>query len=134
MKTRTSATLVLLLTFALGGITGAVGFYLFAGRVGAAGGRDGGRPSPHHIVEELAQALALDSSQKEQLQAIITEGRERYRALSEQMRPQFDEIRHQTRQQIRQILREDQKPELDRFFQELDKRRASRSTSSPEHR
>ncbi len=134
MKTRTSATLVLLLTFVLGGIAGAVGYYLFAGRVGAAGSREGGRPSPHHIVEDLAQALALDATQKEQLQAIITEGRERYRALSEQMRPQFEEIRHQTREQIRQILREDQKPGLDRFFQELDKRRASRSSSSPEHR
>jgi uncharacterized membrane protein len=126
MKTKTSATLVLLLTFLLGSITGAVGFCLYARRAGAAGGRDGGRPSPHHIVEELAQTLALDSSQKERLQSIVTESRERYRTLSEQVRPQYDEIRRQTREQIRQVLREDQKPQLEEFFKELDKRRRNR--------
>lgn len=130
MKTRTSATLVLLATFLLGGITGAVGYYLYARRVGATG-RDGGRPSPHHIVEELARALTLDASQKEKLQAIITESRERYRALSDQVRPQYDEIRRQTREQIRQILREDQKPGLEEFFRELDKRRSNRPPPHP---
>jgi len=134
MKTKTSATLVLLLTFALGGITGALGYYLYARRADAAVGREGGRPSPHHIVEELAQALALDASQKARLQAIVTESRERYRTLSEQVHPQYEEIRRQTRDRIRQILREDQKPHLDEFFKELDKRRGSHPPPPPKNK
>ncbi len=132
MKTRTSATLVLLLTFLFGCITGALGFYLYARRAGLAIGRDGGRPSSHDIVEELARALTLDASQKEKLQAIVTESRERYRTLSEQVRPQYDEIRRQTRELIRQILRDDQKPRLDEFFRELDKRRGNHSPPPPD--
>lgn len=132
MKTRTSATLVLLLTFVLGGITGALGYCLYARRPAAAAGRDGGRPSnPHHLAEELAQALTLDSVQKAKLEAIIAEGRERFRTLSEQVRPRYEEIRRQTRDQIRQVLREDQKPRLDEFFKELDKRRAAHNSPSP---
>jgi uncharacterized membrane protein len=126
MKTKTSATLVLLLTFLLGGITGALGFYLYARRAGTVAGREGGRPSSHHLVEELAQALALDASQKAKLEAIVAESRERFRTLSQQVRPQYEEIRHQTRDRIRQVLREDQKPHLDEFFKELDRRRGNR--------
>ncbi len=133
MKTKTSATLVLLLTFILGGVAGALGYYLCVSHSGAAIGRDGGRPpNPHHLVEELAQTLALDSSQKAKLEAIVAESRERFRTLSEQVRPQYEEIRHQTREQIRQVLREDQKPRLDEFFKELDKRRGNHPPPPPE--
>ena len=133
MKTKTSATLVLLLTFILGGITGALGYYLYARRSVIALARDGGRPSnPHHLVEELAQALSLDSSQKSKLEAIIAESRERFRTLSEQVHPQYEQIRHQTRDQIRQMLREEQKPRLDEFFKELDKRRANHNPPPPD--
>jgi hypothetical protein len=133
MKTKTSATLVLLLTFILGAITGALGYYLCARRSGTAIGRDGGRPSsPHHLVEELAQALSLDSSQKAKLEAIIAESRERFRTLSEQVHPQYLEIRRQTRDQIRQVLRADQKPRLEEFFKELDKRRGNHPPPPPD--
>lgn len=133
MKTRTSATLVLLLTFILGGITGALGYYLYARRSVIALARDGGRPpNPHHLVEELAQALSLDSPQKAKLEAIVAESRERFRTLSEQVHPQYEEIRRQTRDQIRQMLREEQKPRLDEFFKELDKRRANHNAPPPD--
>jgi uncharacterized membrane protein len=133
MKTKTSATLVLLLTFILGGITGALGYYLYARRSVIALARDGGRPSnPHHLVEELAQALSLDSSQKSKLEAIVAESRERFRTLSEQVHPQYEQIRHQTRDQIRQMLREEQKPRLDEFFKELDRRRANHNPPLPD--
>lgn len=134
MKTKTSATLVLLLTFLLGGITGAAAFYLYARRTGAFIGREGGRPSPHHLADELAKALALDASQKEKLEAMVAEGRERFRTLSDQVRPQYEEIRRQTRERIRQVLREDQKPRLDEFFRELDRRRGNHSPSQPQQK
>ncbi len=126
MKSKTSATLLLILTFLLGAVAGAVGYYLLATHMMVPGPRSAGRSSPHDIAEELATGLSLNAEQKEKLKEIIQQSRERYRALSAQFRPQYENLRNETRQQIRQILTEEQKARFEKHVQEIDQRHKNR--------
>jgi len=126
MKTRTSATLFLALTFLLGGMTGAVSEYLYSTRVSAAR-RPARPPGPQAIVDQMAQDLKLDAAQKEQIKTIIGESREKYHRLSQQFRPNYDAIRQETRQQIRAVLREDQLTRFEEIVKEMDARFRERS-------
>src|SRR5687768_17650734 len=96
MKSKTNAAVLLLGTFLLGAVSGAVSFSLYRSHVNAASPKKDSQPSgPNKIVEELARGLAMDSVQKEKLAVIIKQSRDRYRALSKQFRPQYDTIRDQ---------------------------------------
>ncbi len=122
MKSKTSATLLIVLIFVLGVAAGSLGTYLVQNHVMAGGPQSVGHSGPHDVVEELAQGLSLNADQKEKLKVIIHQSRERYRALSQQVRPQFDTIRNETRQEIRQILTDDQKARFEKIVQEIDER------------
>ncbi len=120
MKSRTGAALVLVGIFLLGGITGAVSYSLYRTHVEASAPKRPARSSPHEIAQELAEGLNLDASQKEKLKTIIGQSRERFRAISLQVRPQYEVIRQETREQMRQILREDQKARFEEIIREID--------------
>jgi hypothetical protein len=106
MKSKTSAALILLATFALGATAGGIGYRLAQRRVAAVEDRHPNpRNAPGHLVNEMAVGLNMDAAQKAKLEEIVGRSRERYRSLSEQFRPQYDAIRNETRQEIRQILR-----------------------------
>lgn len=127
MRTRTSAALMLALTFLLGTVTGAVSVYIYRGHqtVSATGTRP---PGPRDIVEGMSKTLGLDADQKQSLGRIIEQSRERYRALSKQFRPQYDAIRDQSNQEIRAILRNDQKEKFEAMIKEME---ANRHRSRP---
>ena len=131
MKSRTSATLLLILTFLLGAVAGSVGYYLLVAHMIVPGPRSAGRSSPHDIAEELATGLSLNGEQKEKLKEIIQQSRERYRALSVQFRPQYDNVRNEARQQIRQILTEEQRARFEKIVQEIDERHKNHEHRSP---
>ncbi len=122
MKSKTSAGLLIVLIFLLGAVAGAVGTYLVQTHVLAVGPRSINHTGPHDVVEELAQALSLSADQEDKLKTIIHQSRERYRALSMQVRPQYDTIRSETRQEIRQILTDEQKARFEKIVQEIDER------------
>ncbi len=123
MKSKTVAALLLVMVFLLGGVTGGVIHYLYRSRVSAASNQPGHRYTAGEIAQEIAQALQLDEKQKESLQVILKQSRDRYRALSTQYHQQFEALRNETHEQIRQILREDQKPRFETFLKDLEKRR-----------
>lgn len=127
MKSKTSAALLLILTFLLGGITGAVSYSLYQNHVAAANPKPNSSRDP---VNELAQALKLDAGQKETLKKIMDQSRDRYHALSQQIRPQYEAIRNETRQQIRQILYEEQKTRFEDFLKDLDRRHKEHESKS----
>jgi uncharacterized membrane protein len=131
MKSRTGAGILLLGVFVLGAVTGAVSHSLYKSHVEAASSKSYPKWSSHSIVDDLAKGLALDAQQKEKLQVIISQSRDRYRALSVQFRPQYEVIRNETNQEIRQILREDQKAQFEKIISEWDSRRKSRSSRQP---
>ncbi len=132
MKSKTSATLLIVLTFLLGAVAGAAGYYLVDRQVLAQGSRNLERTPPHNIVDELAKGLSLDSQQKDQLKVIVDKSREQYRALSAQSRPQFDAIREQTRQEIRLILTDEQKDRFAKIVKDLDERHRNHTHRAPQ--
>ncbi len=131
MKTKTSATLILVLTFLLGGIAGALAYHLYRGQSSEAARRVAARPGGRDVVQDMSKDLNLDPAQQEQLKRIMERSRGRYRALSEQVRPQFDVIRNETRQEIRQILRDDQKIRFEQRLKEVDQRHRNRPDRPP---
>ncbi|NWG12844.1 MAG: hypothetical protein HXY20_04825 [Acidobacteria bacterium] len=131
MKTKTSAALILLLTFLLGVVAGALCYHIYRGYSVDADRRSGAKPGRRDVVQEMAKDLNLDPAQQEQLKRIMEKSRERYRVLSEQVRPQFDVIRDESRQEIRQILRDDQKKRFEERLQELEQRHRNRPGRPP---
>ncbi len=131
MKTKTSATLILVLTFLLGSIAGALAYHLYRGQTSEAARRVGARPGARDIVRDMSKDLDLDAAQQEQLKRIMEQSRGRYRALSEKVRPQFDVIRNETRREIRQILRDDQKVRFEQRLKEADQRHRNRQDRPP---
>ncbi len=121
MKSKTGAALILVVTFALGAVSGGLGYYVFQKRVAAVEDRRP-RNAEHHLADAMAAGLNMDAAQKEKLKEIIGSSREHYRALSKQFRPQYEAIRDQTRQEIREILREDQKAHFEEIITKIDDR------------
>ena len=128
MKSKTSVALLWILVFILGGTTGAVSHYIYRNHVVAAGPRIGNGNPPRDIVEGLAHDLNLDAQQKQTLRNIIGQSAERYRALAQQFRPQYESIRSETDRQIKQILRGDQKAQFERFLRGLQSRRKQKDS------
>ena len=128
MKSRTTAALLLVVTFLLGGVAGGVSYYFYHNQVAAENSRYN---NPHNIVNVLAQSLSLNENQTGTLKTIIGQSRDRYRALSLQFRPQYEVIRNETRQQIRQILRDDQRARFEEIMSDIDKRHRERDARPP---
>ena len=126
MKSKTGAALLLVVTFLLGGVTGGVSHYLFKNHAAADVKPANHRVAAGEVAQDMARTLQLDEKQKESLITILRQGRERYRALSLQFRPQYEALRTETHEEIRQILREDQKPRFDEVLKDMDKRHKER--------
>jgi hypothetical protein len=128
MRSKTSATLILIATFAMGGIAGGISHSLYQSRIALRNSRSAVQPNPQGITAALGGYLNLDPAQKDQLKEIVSRSRERYRALSQQFSPQYDQIRNETRQQIRNLLRADQQGKFEEFLRDMDTRRMERET------
>jgi Spy/CpxP family protein refolding chaperone len=128
MKSKRNIVLLGILIFALGGVAGAVSFYIYReqNRTPAA------KPAslPRDVVEDMARELNLDAQQKEKLRVIFGESRKRFHALNEQFRPlygnlngqflpQWEKIRDETDDQVRKILRLGQKAHYEEFLKKV---------------
>ena len=120
MRSRTMAALLILGTFVLGAVTGAVGFSLYRTRAEAATATSRQKAD---IVERLAHDLQMDAAQKTKLKMIMDKTRERFRAVHDEVAPRFDAIRTEGRQEIRQILRADQVTRFEEVLRDMDSRR-----------
>lgn len=126
LRSRTSAALILTLTFGMGCITGGVSYYLYQNRVALGDTRTGTQSSSRDTTAILGKYLSLDTAQKEELKIIIAKSKDRYRALSQQFSPQYDVVRNETRQQIRNILRPEQMDKFEEFLKDTDRRHKER--------
>lgn len=127
LKSKTGATILLIATFALGGVAGAVSYRLVDKPATASSNRSKGRLAAREIVDELARALELEEPQKERLAVIITESRDAYRALSRQFQPQYQALRDETNEKIRALLNEQQKTAFEKHLRELEGKNRSRN-------
>jgi hypothetical protein len=127
MQSKTSAAFLLVGTFLLGGVTGGVSYSIYRGyfrpEPAFAAQRPAGRPN---VVEDLARDLSLDPDQKEKLKVIIGKTRERYRELHKQMGPDFQKIRNEGDEEIRGILRPDQKVRFEEILRDIAARRSNK--------
>jgi len=128
MKSKFSVVLLGIAIFLLGGVAGAVSHYLYRERLKPANAGYGLKPAD--IVGQMARELSLDVLQKEQLRQIFGEGRKRFQALNQQFRPlyenvntqywpRWEKIRDETDDQIRQMLRPDQKARFEAFLKKV---------------
>ncbi len=131
MRSKTSAALVLIAIFLLGGVAGGVSHYLYQTHLRPVRPQRQRLMNRHEIVEEMAQELQLDAAQKEQLRVIFQQSRERYNALSVQFRPQYEKIRLETNAAIRAILRPDQKQKFDETLKRMDTRHQDHTHEGP---
>ena len=116
------AVLLVFVLFLLGIALGSVGTYVVTTRVQAA------RPqaAPHGPAQTMAmftRDLNLTPDQQTQIQAIINDTRAHYAALHERLDPEYEQVRHQGRERIRQILTPEQRPKFEELLRQMDERR-----------
>lgn len=116
-------SILLVLTFFTGGVSGILAERFLFTPVSAAG-----KPSwknwHKNRTERYRERLGLDDAQTAKLQAILDASRQEYRETWKTVRPRFGEIRKRSRAQIRGILRPEQVPAFETMIKEQDERRA----------
>lgn len=118
MKSRVGIALLWILVFVLGGVAGAVSHYLY---------REHTKPArnaivsvkPDDIINRMARDLKLDDEQVESLKSIFAQSRKKYRALHQQYQPQWEAIRNEADEQIKQMLNPSQRVEYEEFLKKV---------------
>jgi hypothetical protein len=114
------------LIFALGIVIGAAGMYSY----GWYTGHWHRRFSRHRVVDYLQRELQLSQPQTQQLQQIITNMNKKESDLRDQIEPQFQAIREETRAETRKILDPKQIEKFNAMVKRWDARR-NRSRHHP---
>ena len=113
VASKTKARLVILTTFALGIMTGALVTHLLSA-------------SPNKVsrngLEEMTKEIKLNPQQREQIEKILAETQKKYTVIQKQVYPQFAEIRTATRVQIRSLLSSEQQTLYDEWNRKRDAR------------
>lgn len=113
---------VFLLGAALGGLLG----YIFARHSVSASSAPANEPEPvrrARRVEQLTRELSLNSTQRQQLDAILLQWHAEMKATRDQQEAQIDQIRQKGRSQVRAILTPEQQPKFEEFLKRLDEER-----------
>ena len=109
---------VILSTFVLGALTGALGLNLFKSSAFSNNSR---APRPA-MIETLATELKLTEQQRVEVQKVLDETKQQFDEMGKQVRPQFQQIRDDSRTKIKALLT----PEQQTLFDEWDRKREAR--------
>lgn len=110
------------LVFLLGIVIGGAGIYYYGWYTGRwHRGFDRTR-----VVNRLKTELNLTDSQVQQLTVIMDEGSKKYQDLQRQTAPQFDAVRQETRDKVRQILNPEQRAKFEELVRRFDSSRRPR--------
>lgn len=121
------AVLLVSILFVLGIALGSMGTYLVTTQVQAA------RPHPslsHNYAGTVAmytRGLSLSPDQQKQLEAIFNDVRSNYEALHKKLDPEYEQVRQQGRERIRQILTPEQRPKFEDLLRQIDEDRRRRA-------
>ncbi len=116
------------LTFILGMVIGAAGMYSY----GWYTGHWHQRISRHRVVDYLQKELSLSQPQTQQLQQIISNMEKKESELRDQIEPQFQAIREETRTETRKILNPQQVEKFNAMVKRWDaKRNRPRNSAKP---
>lgn len=92
------------------------------------------RPNPPRAITRLTAELKLTSDQQKQIGDILADMQHRYDVVHDQMNPEFEQIREQGHDQIRQVLTQEQRPKFEDFLRRVNedrRRRAAPNTVTP---
>jgi Spy/CpxP family protein refolding chaperone len=123
------AVLLVIVLFVLGIALGSVGTYVVTTRVQAA------RPyaSLSHnyagTVAMFTHGLSLSPDQQKQLEAIFNDMRANYQALHEKLDPEYEQVRQQGRERIRETLTPEQRPKFEDLLRQIDEDRRRRQAT-----
>lgn len=120
------AVFLVFVLFVLGIAIGGVGTYVVTTRVMAA--RPGIPPvrTPGQTMAMFTRDLNLNPDQQTQIQAILSDTRAHYAELHAKLDPEYEQVRQQGRDRIRQILTADQKPKFEELLHQIDEDRRRR--------
>jgi hypothetical protein len=122
---------LLILVFVLGIALGALGITLFNTRVYGDLRRPPQQPpQTARTVARINQDLNLSADQQKQLAQILDGMQAGYNSIRQQEAPQFNQVREQGRNQIREILTPDQRPKFEEYLQKVDEERRKRAAAS----
>jgi Spy/CpxP family protein refolding chaperone len=89
-----------------------------------------GEPGPRHarkpMMERFSRELSLTPDQERRIRALMEAKREQFRALHEEVRPRFDQIRRSSKEEIRKVLTPEQAERFERMESEWQARRQKR--------
>jgi uncharacterized membrane protein len=117
MKSKLGIALLGIVIFLMGGIAGAISHYLYREHLKTISAPK--IPTYQDIIDGMAQELMLDAQQKEALKFIFDRSRKRYFNLALEYRPYYEKIRVETEEQIKEILRPDQRMRYEEFLRKV---------------
>lgn len=79
------------------------------------------------MLDLFGKKLDLSKEQKIQISAIFDQKRQKIEALRSELKPKFDEVRANARDEIRRILRPDQIHKYEKLDREMEERRKKRN-------
>ncbi len=88
------------LTFLLGGVVGGAGLFSYAWY----GGRWHQNLNPERVLKHLKTELALSDAQVQQLTPAVDDWVKKHNDLKRQVDPQFEALREEFRNRVRQVL------------------------------
>jgi len=111
-----------ILTFLLGVIVGGAGVLFY----GWYGGHWHRGFEKQRIVRHLSQELKLTDAQVKQLDQIVDDSMKKFMELRKQVDPQFEAVREESNNRIRQILTPDQLTKFNEMLRRFEERRKGR--------
>jgi Spy/CpxP family protein refolding chaperone len=122
------AYLIVFVLFILGIALGSVGTYLVTMRVQAARPAGIAPGVPSHMAL-FTRDLNLTPDQQTQIQAILSDTRAHYAELHSKLDPEYEQVRQQGRDHIRQVLTPEQRPKFEDLMRQMDEERRKRQTN-----
>ena len=112
------AVLLVFLVFVLGIALGSVGTYVVSTRVQAARPQAGRNPA--NTMAIFTRDLNLSPEQQKQIEAILNDTRARYAEIRKRADPEYEKVRQESRERIRQVLTPEQGPKFEELLLRID--------------
>jgi Spy/CpxP family protein refolding chaperone len=127
------ALLMVFVVFVLGIALGSVGTFVVSSRAAAARPQATLAHNPARTMAMYTRDLNLTSDQQNQIQAILNDMRAHYLALHEKLDPEYEQVRQQGRDRIRQALTAEQRPKFEDLLRQIDEDRRQRNGDGAAH-
>ena len=121
-KSRWKSWLVLVVVFVLGAVTGVGLGGVYRSKTDASFRGSPGR-NRDAMFEKMRSDLNLTEEQSKEMRKVLDETGNDFRALRNELRPRYEELRLKTRGRMRALLTQEQQGKFDSLMAEIDARR-----------